>query len=445
MMLPNSRFMSPSGHAAEAAGGTRFLLYPQLPTGPYDRPELVRLSPRSGMIGPGPEDDEIYVIDPVNKPEPYGVAIGSVGRDLFMPPWTGLLYPPALPDAHGHFDHLDPASAEFEAAHVYGVTRFVLDIWDRYFGYRIPWHFAADRDRLEIVLLRYFDNATAGYGFIEVGGLTGDDGVRRPFSLNFDILAHEVAHLIIYSVVGLPELDRHVDRDLGDYFGFHESAADMVALISALHFESVIDDLLEETGGNLYSFNHLIRFGETSAHGQIRLASNGRRMAEFIGGWSSEHALSEPLTGALFDSLVDIFHERLLAHDLIGSATEDLADVLQRDPAAQELLQRRFDEAYVRHPEGFKTALIKARDDMARLLAATWSRLRVDDLTYHAIGDTILAADLEDNDGRYQRLLYNNFRWRQIYDVPTGPRLAPPDAESHAFSVRTLRPGAALP
>ena len=86
-------------------------------------------------------------------------------------------------------------------------------------------------DRLEIVLLRALDNATAGYGFMELGSDVVD-GELQLFSLNFDIIAHEMGHLVLYSEVGLPDLDAIE----GEFFGFHGSGADLVALITSLHF-----------------------------------------------------------------------------------------------------------------------------------------------------------------------------------------------------------------
>ena len=78
-----------------------------------------------------------------------------------------------------------------------------------------------------------------------------------------------------------------------------KSGADTTALIAALHFESLlIAHLLEETRGNLYTFNELDRFAELSPHDQIRLASNDVKMSAFAAGWVDEHALSQPLTGA---------------------------------------------------------------------------------------------------------------------------------------------------
>ncbi len=49
---------------------------------------------------------------------------------------------------------------------------------------------------------------------------------RVPFSSNFDVIAHQLGHLIIYSEIGLPA-EGALD---GEYFGFHEAAADLTAL-----------------------------------------------------------------------------------------------------------------------------------------------------------------------------------------------------------------------
>jgi hypothetical protein len=69
----------------------------------------------------------------------------------------------------------------------------------------------------------------------------------------------------------------------------------------------------------------------------------------------------------------------------------------------------------------------------------TWSRLSPDFLNYEDVGDALLEVDREMSGGRYQRLILNNFRWRQIGFVPVGPQLAP-SGKSHALSARTLVP-----
>ncbi len=418
--------------------GTKFNLFPQIPIlDQHEGPETVWVSPPAGSVDSGPADDRIYVVDPVGKEHPYGFTSEPYGSPyLYLPPWDGPVRTPAESNELGHFDHLEVGTPEFEMAHVYGTVRFVLDIWENYFGRRIEWHFSRDFDRLEIVLLRDLDNAYAGYGSMEIGSHVTEAGDVLPFSLNFDVLAHEVGHMIIYSELGLPV----TDTIEGEYFGFHESAADLVALVSLLHFDSALDGLLENSRGNLYTFNRLNRFAELSENEQIRLASNPLTLSDFAAGWTDEHDLAQPLTGAMFDIWVDAFHESLLDRALISGEVEDLADQIERRPECQDLIQALFDEAYAADPEGFKQALLEARDYMGVTLARTWSRLSLHHLSYERVRDVLLEVDRELNDGRYQRLILNNFRWREIGTARVGPRLSPPTPESHAFSVRTIVP-----
>ena len=419
--------------------GTRFRLFPQAPyrTVTPHEPETVWLSPPAGTIGPGPQDDRMYVIDPADKVQPYGIVRSFYGAPvLYGPPWTGRIRRPALPDAEGRFDHLEIGTPEFEAAHAYGCARFVLDVWESYFGRPIEWHFNRDYRRLEISLLRDLDNATAGYGFMELGSHIDRECDVQLFSLNFDIIAHEIGHLIIYSEVGLPRLDAIE----GEYFGFHESAADLSALVSVLHFESVVDHLLTTTSGNLYTLNELNRFAELSEIEEIRIAGNGRKLSDFVAGWSDEHDLSEPLTGAIFDLLVDVFHEGLVDRALISPEVEDLMDRIEREPENESVIQALFDEAFAQDPLGFKQALLDARDHLGLALAEIWSRLSPNSLNYDDVGDLLLDIDVELTGGRFQRAIVNNFLWREIGSVAVGPRLPAPDARSHAFSVRTVSP-----
>lgn len=423
--------------------GTRFRLFPQAPyIAPFNEPETVWVSPPAGTVGPGPSDDRMYVIEPTGKAHPYGTPMRRHGSTApHLPPWDGETQPPAMPDPDGHFDHLEPGTTEFEAAHVYAVIRRVLDIWEHYFGRTISWHFRRDYERLEVVVLPELDNALMGYGFMEIGYHHEPSGDVRPFTLNFDVIAHEVGHSIIYSEIGLPT----VETERGEYFGFHESAADTVALISALHFDSVVDELLRNTSGNLYTLNSLNRIGELTENKQLRLAANASRLSDFATGWIDEHKLSEPLTGAVFDILVDIFHEALLERGLISPQVEDLADRVERRPEYADLIQSLFDEAYAENHGGFKDALLATRDILGYYLAETWSRLSPHYLGYDDVGATLLEVDLEATAGRYERPIARNLRLRDIGLVRVGPRLAPPTAESHVFSPRTHVPEQATP
>jgi len=234
--------------------GTRFLLFPQAPfLEGSGEPELVEVSSLPGTVGPGQSNERMYAVNPIGKPTNYG-ADDPTGAGMYLPPWRGPIVEEALPDEDGNFDHIDPSDPAFEAAHLFGSAHFALDVWEGYFGRPIPWHFARDFDKLELSILPSMDNALIGWGFLETGGTGEHGGEYRPYSLNFDIIAHEIGHAIIYSEVGIPS----PEAVSGEYYGFHESAADMAALLASLHFGSVVEELMENTRGNLYTMNRLI-------------------------------------------------------------------------------------------------------------------------------------------------------------------------------------------
>lgn len=423
-----------------ASGGTRFRVFPRPPfVHPDWTPELISISTPAGAVQPGPSDDRMYVINPIGKLHAYGVIAGPFGtRYLNLPPWQGPIKPPVQPASDGHFDNIAAYRPEFLAAHAFAAIRFALDRWEGYFGRRIEWHFRDDFDRLEVVMLPELDNARAGYGYIEVGADHSESGMLLPFALDFDVLAHELGHLIIYSTVGVPDLS----VEDGEYFGFHESAADLTALVAAANFDSLLERLLEETHGNLFSYNELDRFAELSATTQIRLASNSVTMSRFAAGWTDEHELSQPLTGAVFDIFVDVFQENLVEQGVIDRRIADLADHVAHEPSYASLIQTAFDNAYPAARDAFRGALVGARDYLGAALADTWRHLSPDDLRYSDVGLALLDADQRLKGGRYRNEILESFEWRGIGRIAVGPRIGPQNYGGHSFSARTVVPKA---
>lgn len=387
--------------------GTRFLLFPQAPVLPGIRgPETVWVSPPAGSIGPGPADGRMYVVDAIEKLPYDGEA---------FPPWRGPANAPARPGPEGHFDHLEPRQREFMAAHCYGALRLVLDIWEHYLGEVIPWHFAMHFERLEIVPVVHWNNAQCGYGFMEFGtharGLPG----ALPLCLNFDVLAHELGHALLYSLLGLPR----PEEVRTPYIAFHESAADCVALISTLHFDTVVDRLLRVTSGNLYLPNELNRIGELSATDQIRNASQSLKMSDVpafdmpldLLSNRQRHDMGLPLTGAVFDILVEVFQEILVREGLIGEELNALSR--QAGDAHEALVQQGFDVAFSGNEAQFKAALLDARDYTARCLAGAWRALD-DQVTFDRAAQAMLQADLALTGGAGHRILVDCLSWRGI-------------------------------
>jgi hypothetical protein len=361
----------------------------------------------------------MFVIDALNK-RPYSETDG--------PPYRGEKNEPIKPGPSGHFDHLKPGTRDFSAATMYATVRRVLDIWEDYFDHQIAWHFETDFPKLELIPLIEWDNAQSGYGFLEFGyGRRPGGGIdhTRPYCENFDVLAHELGHSIIFSEVGIPKNPSTIDPGI-DYGGMHESAGDLVAIVSVLHFDTVIDFLLQTTKGNLFTVNELGRVGELSTRREIRTAFNYARMSD-VG--DEPHDRSLPLTGGIFDIMVEVFQKELVQRKLIS---DDLArrSTQGPSPTGEQVLiaiKKDFDKAYKGNEAGFKEALLEARDYLGRLLAVTWGNLSPDFLTYHRILRGLLRADRDQrvSGGRHQDTIRDCFAWREI-KLPPGSLLLRP-------------------
>ena len=205
-------------------------------------------SPAGAVRSARPQRRPLYVINPIGKRQPYGVAAGPYGTPhVDLPPWHGHIHRPVQPDAYGHFDHIPVGTPEFAEAHVFAIIRLVLDVWERYFGRPISWHFARDFARLEVAMLPDFDNAHVGYGFMEVGANHNPDGTLVDFALNFDVVAHELGHLIIYGTLGVP--NKATEQGV---FGFRKPRPTQ-RLQSPPCISVMVGHLLEDARGNLYT------------------------------------------------------------------------------------------------------------------------------------------------------------------------------------------------
>lgn len=430
--------MSQNLDARLEQSGTRVRLFPQPSFLPgFTQPDIVYVSPSpSGHGGPnpireGPADDRMEVVDAIDK-LPY-----EPGE---LPPYDGPRNPPVQPGSDGHFDYLEPGTREFSAVHMYGVVRRVLDIWTDFFQRRIEWHFRARFARLLLIPLIEWDNAQSGYGFLEFGfGRLPFGGIdhTRPYCENFDVLAHELGHSIIFTEVGTPS---SFFTRTPDYGGFHESCGDLVAIVASLHFESVVSKLLDHSRGNLFTANELSRVGELSASRQIRVAFNYERMREDV---TEPHARSLPLTGAIFDILVEVFLIRLLDGGMINQNLFDRALHVSNAPTNDPQIQADFDQAYTANTAGFRTVLLEARDYLGYLLAKTWTKLSPDNFRYVDVIHALLDADRELN-GKYQDTIRSCFAWRNITQFPANSLLGKPIRIDECYMQQPYDAAAAL-
>jgi hypothetical protein len=397
-MDPMGQWRSGVGSAVSLLG-TRFLVFPQPPFIPgYERPETIWVSTPPNRIGPGPADSRMYVIGPLVEKQPY--------QFPYLPPYAGALRPPAVAGPDGHFDHIPIGTPEFEAAHAYACVRRVLDICESYLGREIPWFFEPTYERLEIVPRLRWGNAQSGYGFLEMG----EDEARsepHPFALNFDAVAHEVGHLIIFGVMGIPRFEPP-----HEYFAYHEAVADFIALIGFLHFDTALDLLLRRTRGNLLITNELDRFAELSDEKQVRLFSHSLRMSDVC---AEVHDLSKPFAGALFDTLVELYQVLLFERGLSDLDPRDFRD-LKRELSEEELEAQLSVSLGANDSRLFalKSALQEARDLIGEILVRSWEGLEPHMLDYRVAAEAMIAAAETGRASRFTGSVIDNFAWREI-------------------------------
>jgi hypothetical protein len=442
---------------AQPVGGTRFLLFPVYAEGMA--PETVTLPLRPGSIGPGPSDPYLSVADAADKTAPYD-------PPAYAPPYRGALLPPALPDAAGHFDHIPFGTPQFLAAHLYGSVRHTLEIWQHYLGRRIVWASADEYPQMELIPLLDWNNAQSGPGFLEAGLWRGPGGAMQPFALDFDVVAHETGHQILFSVIGVPDAD-----EVGvPFLAFHEAFSDLVAIIGVMHFPSVLPRLLEETEGNLYVLNLVNRFAETSATTQIRLASNTATMADVAGitlapdgTWidptgegRNQHAIAAPLEGAIFDCLVEIYQETLVAERLLPEESDARGWTRAEVEAAFDTLHLTSARAFRQFDAGFIAAIKRARDQVGHALAHVMLSVRPERLSFAEVAARFIEGLLEQGNGAILPALLDYFLWRGIDPRPFlrfVPLAAPGRRRAELFRVQAqphrpgcthCRPGATL-
>jgi len=377
--------------------GTRFLIYRQVKSlRGFAEPEIVYIDAVPGGIQAGPGDERIYVVDAKNK-KPYHL----LGQ---WPPYVGRRHPQAMPDAEGHFDHITPDEDTFSSTTVYATIRFVLMVWEHYLGRKVRWWFRDTYPRLEVIpRVDWKGNATSRYGYIEFGF----EQLGRSFELlcqNFDVVAHEVGHMILKDVIGNP------DYRTPQFRAHEEAAADLVALVASLHFESAVTRLLHETKGNLFSINVLSRFAELSKARQIRNAFNRDTMSKLP--WDPnpdnyKYDLARPFTGAAYDVFVHIYELKLVRR---GAIPKKLAQTLPNARGRSAEFARYFK----RKTEAFKAGLLSARDDFAKLLVRTWEKTSMHDFDYQRVVKNMMDAAVELKRTPYASIIHDSFVRRKI-------------------------------
>lgn len=311
-------------------------------------------------------------------------------------------FPAARPDENGNliFDVDDP---RFDSAHAFYVANQALQVAEGYLGRELPWGFSEDLGRQQMLIHPHAGANTANAFYqAEAGSINFfhfDDpttgGVQRT-GASADIVAHETGHAILDGI-----RHNYLSSLTVAAGGFHESFGDMVSILVALHDPAVVEQLQQETQGNLAIPNVVSSMAENlgKAAGKmdgmdtdcLRQALNDHKYKDqhflpyvdprdpFSGLGQEPHAYANLFTGAFYEILFGL--QTVTSSDQSKTFTESLSE---------------------------------ARDMAGMLLFRGTEFAPVGEPTYREIALAMLKADQVDFNGALRPLLENVFVGRKI-------------------------------
>jgi hypothetical protein len=232
--------------------------------------------------------------------------------------------PEVSPNVFGDLVELPPDTNAFDAVHTFAIVRMTLTMYKRALaagGTAAPlpweWNSTTNTDPLSVYPHGLPDVMNAFYSrsskALKFGDFIPSSGGARLFTCrSLDIVSHETGHAI---------LDGLKPGWLGfsnppQTGGLHESFGDLTAIFLALSQLDEVEAVIAQSKANLHDKTFLADLAEQfglalGRSNGLRNADNDLKLSE-VG--TEVHAISQVFTGAIYDTLADIFaFERRLA------------------------------------------------------------------------------------------------------------------------------------
>jgi hypothetical protein len=239
-------------------------------------------------------------------------------------------------------------SRQFHSVMAYAIVMKTLSRFEFALGRRLGWSFGSHQIQ---VAPHAFSDANAFYSdraqALFFGYLPSASGKNTVYTcLSHEIVAHETTHALLD---GLRE--RYTDPSSAEQAGFHEGFADIVALLSVLSSQSIIERVVDlglrpsnrqkiaRTSVSIHALKNSGLFGLAQEMGSELAGIHGQALRRSIalkpdtgylksGEWDEPHRCGEILVAAVLNAYLAIWVTRLKA---IGSEVE-----LDRARAAEE-------------------------------------------------------------------------------------------------------------
>lgn len=330
-----------------------YKVYPQDPL--VTKPAVYQIK---GAVVPGPESNRIKTVDDDN--------------------------PKARPDKKGNYIE-DIEKPQFDRVNSFAFAQKTLKMYENALGREIPWAFNTDQIKVhpragvtmnayysrweEVIKLFYFQNKFKPQETCYTSKMA-------------DVITHETGHAVLDGL-------RPSYIGWGSHGGaIHEGFGDSTAMLVSLDDKSIIDNVIEKTGGDLRKENLVASLGEQfgmAVYGNklyLRNAINNLKMSDFLNGKESKEVHNfGRLFGAMF---YDIICEMAAKH----SKTMPLKD-----------------------------ALIKTKEDLTKIFARAMGDFAPPgNVYYDDVAKALLKAEKTDFKGEYRDILKKIFLKREVLD-----------------------------
>ncbi|MHB2018150.1 MAG: gluzincin family metallopeptidase [Candidatus Xenobia bacterium] len=307
------------------------------------------------------------------------------------------------PDANGNYVYTldDP---RFDDAHAYVAATRALSMAQQYLGRPLDWGFSKDLGRNQLIIHPHAGaNVPNAFYMSDSGSLNffsftdPKTGEILRSGESGDVVSHETGHAILDGI-----RHKYISSLSVPAAGFHESFADMNAMLCALHDPAIVKKLQEETQGDLTTPNLVARAAEglgiairhitgkaEDDPNTLRTALNNYVLADqhfypYVdkrnpdqGMGQEPHAYSNIMTGAFYDLINELYKQAA------------------KDPS-----------------KTFAQSIAQARDTAGSILYRGMEFAPVGDPDYKSIALAMIKADQVDNGGKNRDTLEDVFKAR---------------------------------
>ncbi|MEW5818861.1 MAG: M36 family metallopeptidase, partial [Cyanobacteriota bacterium] len=316
----------------------------------------------------------IYSLEGTVMPGPENNRIKTVDDDTQV----------ARPNKEGNYIE-DVKNPQFDRVNAFAFVHKTLKMYEKALGREIPWAFPAEQLDVHplagVMMNAYYsrwDHQIKLFYFQN----RFDSSETCYTSKMADVITHETGHAVLDGL-------RPSYIGWGSHGGaIHEGFGDSTAMLVSMFDDKILDQVIEQTDGNLQKENLIASLGEQfgkAVYGNklyLRNAINDLKMSDFGSGAESKEVHN---FGRLFGAMF---------YDIICDMTAEHKKSMP-----------------------LKEALVKTRDDLVKMFARAMGDFAPPgNVYYHDIAKAFLKADKEDFNGKYQKLLASVFSNREILD-----------------------------